>query len=388
MNELNKKKTVHKIIIYNFLGDVLKRTSNSQTDKRVCFKPDKWQQDLLDIVDNRESAVICCPTSSGKTFISYYAMEQSLRLSNSDVVVFVSPNKSLANQVAAEVYARFSSKSYPKNDAKASVYAMSMPDYVVNDPFNCQILITVPTTFESILSQNSDWISNVKYIIIDEVQTLNDEFGGSSIEKIIHFAQCPILALSATIGNLDPFYEWMKSIQKSKGIMTHKIVHHERFCDLKKFTFVPRALQSPDSSTESTLLPVHELFGYSKMDFFEEDNKFSGDFKMIPSDIVELLDALKKIGNTDQHRKLIDSIRPENFFKSVLLKKNDVKRYETFLIDNLRRWCKSQFLTEDDIEKMLSVLNAKCQNAFKQLHYVYGDEFASKSWMHENIGNY
>jgi len=37
-------------------------------------------------------------------------MEQSLRVSNEDMVVFVSPMKSLANQVAAEVYARFGSK--------------------------------------------------------------------------------------------------------------------------------------------------------------------------------------------------------------------------------------------------------------------------------------
>jgi superfamily II RNA helicase len=88
----------------------LPRTLNTQEDKRVLFRPDLWQKELLDIVDNRESALVCCPTSSGKTFISYYAMEQSLRASNDDVVVFVSPMKSLANQVAAEVYARFGSK--------------------------------------------------------------------------------------------------------------------------------------------------------------------------------------------------------------------------------------------------------------------------------------
>ena len=67
-----------------------------------------------------------------------------------------------------------------------------------------------------------------------QVQTLNDPDLGASIEKIIHFAQCPVLVLSATIGNLDEFYGWMKQTQLAKGIATHKVVHHERFCDLKK----------------------------------------------------------------------------------------------------------------------------------------------------------
>ena len=167
-------------------------------------------------------------------------MEQSLRENNNDVVVFVSPTKALANQVAAEVYARFSDKKYSKEQLK-SIYSMSMPDYVINDPSSCQILITVPTTFESILSDEQEWTKNVKYIIIDEFHTLNDDELGKSIEKIIHFAQCPILALSAIISNLDSVFGWFERINKSKGIKAHKIVHTERFCDLKKFAFLPRA---------------------------------------------------------------------------------------------------------------------------------------------------
>ncbi len=220
------------------LGDQLKRTLGSSQDSRVKFQPDRWQVALLDLVDKNESAVICAPTSSGKTFISYYAMEKILRSNDTDMVVFVAPNKALANQIVAEVYTRFSGKTYPKN-CTTFLYAMLMPDYKINEASNCQILVTVPTSFETLLSQKVSWLKNIKYVIIDEVQELNDSESGKAIEKVIHFVQCPILTLSATIGNLDKFYEWFKSIMSSKGMRVHKIVHTERFCDLKRYVYVP-----------------------------------------------------------------------------------------------------------------------------------------------------
>lgn len=84
---------------------LLERPGSGARDPRVTgFVPDGWQRKLLDVVDANGSAVVSAPTSSGKTFISSYVIQRTLREKEGRVVLVV-PTKALVNQVAAQVCA-------------------------------------------------------------------------------------------------------------------------------------------------------------------------------------------------------------------------------------------------------------------------------------------
>ncbi len=123
-------------------GPYMDRNTDACPDLRVpSFEPDGWQRKVLDELDANRSIFVVAPTSAGKTFISFYAMEKVLRADNDEVLVYVAPTKALVNQIAAEIQARFS-KKYPRGGR--SVWSIHTRDYRINNPAGCQILVTVP----------------------------------------------------------------------------------------------------------------------------------------------------------------------------------------------------------------------------------------------------
>lgn len=76
-------------------GPWMDRNMDSQPDPRVPFKPDGWQRKVLDELDRDNSLFVVAPTSAGKTFIAFYAMEKVLKESDEGVLVYVAPTKAL-----------------------------------------------------------------------------------------------------------------------------------------------------------------------------------------------------------------------------------------------------------------------------------------------------
>lgn len=220
-------------------GPYFDRSIDSAPDPRVPFEPDAWQRKVLDEIDAKRSLLVVAPTSAGKTFISFYAMKQVLEANDEDVLVYVAPTKALVNQIAAEVQARFS-KRY--NFAGNSVWAIHTRDYRINNPTGCQILVTVPHILQiMLLSPNNanSWSKRMKWIIFDEVHCIGQAEDGLIWEQLLLMAPCPILALSATIGNPDEFSAWLDSTQRSAGNKLTMVQHPHRYSDLRKFVYTP-----------------------------------------------------------------------------------------------------------------------------------------------------
>lgn len=361
----NAKSSPSDIDLYfqlKYAGDHLKRTLGTRKDRRVPFDPDKWQVDLLNAVDANKSAIVAAPTSSGKTFICFYAIEKILRSSDKDVVVFCLPTKALVNQVSADIYARFT----PKN-IKTSLQGTLMADKS-NEPFNCQVLITVPAMLESLLVSKD--CSNIKYIIIDEVHKINDMSLGLKIERIIHLAKCPLLLLSATLGNLDGFYSWFKNIESSKGRECELVYHGERYCELKSYVYTEKKFVEEENNENENLgeIPIkpalvslNGMFPYS----FSHLKKFGfgNDLHFLPEELLNIYLYIYMILDP-QNKKLIKNLAPKKFFKSNIICKADIREYQNHLLSTFRNWVSNGILGESQVQEIHNLLTAESHDAF------------------------
>ncbi|KAH9943357.1 P-loop containing nucleoside triphosphate hydrolase protein [Epithele typhae] len=335
-------------------GEFLDRSMDSQPDPRVQFKPDAWQRKVLDCLDRNESVLVAAPTSAGKTFISYYAMEKILRTSDDDILVYVAPTKALVSQIAAEVYARFR-----KELGSKACWAIHTRDYRVHNPQNCQILVTVPEMLATMLLSPPlarTWTPKIKRIILDEIHTIGQQEGGAVWEQIILLAPCPLIGLSATIGEPEKFNAWLASVQEAHRFK-HTFIHHpHRYSHLRKFEYLLQPKHQPEPFPG---LPLYRQT--ERMRFVHPISMLAFGARRLPPDFsLEAADCLSLYRAFEAHKDRlgfdIDQLDPIKFFQDdhgTLLRQKDILRYEAILTKQI-----SELIDSIDPQDQNSSLNA------------------------------
>ncbi|KAI6233832.1 hypothetical protein M3Y99_00875100 [Aphelenchoides fujianensis] len=207
-------------------GRLVDVQSDPQEDDRVTgFWPDAWQRNMLDVVDRNDSALIVAADLGG---------QDVLRQSNENVVVYVCPSKALMNQVCGSVYSRFRNKPLVGN----TVLFGTMVTEFFENALNCQVLVTIPQVCSSRPPEPKiqEFVARIRYVILDEVHCINASKQGHIWEHIFLLIQCPFLALSATVSNVDVLHNWLNDAEVKKSGNTRKvelIVYKERWSELE-----------------------------------------------------------------------------------------------------------------------------------------------------------
>ena len=322
------------------LGPELEREVGSTPDSRVKgFVPDDWQRKLFDSVDKHQSLLVVAPTSSGKTYASYYCMERVLRESNDGVVVYVAPTKALVNQVAATIYARFKNKDMPPGK---SVYGVFTRDYRSN-ALNSQILVTVPECLALLLlsPRRRSWVRNLRYVIFDEIHCLAGQLGGFSWECGLLLIRCPFLALSATVEDPKSLHRWLQEMQHFKHTQdiandcekpddlyqVNLVVHSDRHADLKKYVFCE----------DGKFCHIHP-YGYLDRTLIKAAGHIPQSITLSPGEVHQLYNAMNSACAQDTR---LNDFHPEMFFSVCtdgFISRKVVRDFEAKLKGLLQEW--------------------------------------------------
>eukprot|EP01039_Chlorochromonas_danica_P009289 gene9289-10254_t len=167
------------------------------------FPLDAFQVDGLQALITGKNVLVMTPTGSGKTLVGelaiYFALMMGLR------VAYTTPLKALSNQKFQDF----------KNKFGADRVGLLTGDIAINR--GAQVTIMTTEVFRNMLydtdSRNSQ-LNNLFMVCFDEFHFMNDLERGTVWEESV--ISCPsnvrILALSATMGNVEEIQGWISSI--------------------------------------------------------------------------------------------------------------------------------------------------------------------------------
>lgn len=307
------------------------------------FKLEDWQCSILQAIDDRQSAVVCAPTSSGKTLLSTYTCKNA-----KGTVLFVLPSEVLVWQVASTYYQFF------KGNVTVCTDQITFQE-VTGD---AQVYIGTPKALERNLSKvrgaaGEELIKGERefmildggfkqfdYLVLDEVHTLNGP-EGDALQRIIKACNCPVLALSATIGNATQLRDWFSSVrdehleatmvdvpEKPEEVVLKE--HYARFINLQRY--VVTESEGKDGKLKQKIVKLHPVAAMTKERLCDQPELVAG-LAMTPSDLMDLWKRMRAIFPSTVLEELDD---PDKFFaqyvdESMRVTLNQTKEYETYL---------------------------------------------------------
>ncbi len=180
-------------------------------ERNYPFPLDEFQRVAIESLNADNSVLVVAPTGSGKTVVAEYAV--FLAQTSGAKAFYTTPLKALSNQ-------KFRDFSRIYGDGRVGLLT---GDNTIHP--EAPLIIMTTEILRNMIYEQSETLSDLRYVILDECHYLTDPFRGAVWEEIIILLppDVKLVALSATVANPEDFGGWMNDL---RGDMT--IVQSER----------------------------------------------------------------------------------------------------------------------------------------------------------------
>ena len=162
---------------------------------------DPFQEKAINYIKEGYSVIVSAPTGAGKTAIAEYVINDCLLKGTK--AIYTAPIKALSNQKFRDFQENFKDR-----------IGILTGDVTINP--SASILIMTTEIFRNKVLEEKTNLEEYSWIIFDEIHYLDDYERGTVWEESLIFLppSMKMLALSATIPNIDEFAAWLESIHK------------------------------------------------------------------------------------------------------------------------------------------------------------------------------
>lgn len=171
---------------------------------------DRFQVEAIEALEAGNSVLVAAPTGTGKTVIAEKIVEKVL--AEGREVIYTSPIKALSNQKFRDF-----SRLYGREKV-----GLITGDVSINE--RAPLLVMTTEIFRNWCFSNPEWMSNISFVIFDEVHYLDDPHRGTAWEESIIFAppHIKILGLSATVPNVHELAAWMSEVRQHPVVVVEE----------------------------------------------------------------------------------------------------------------------------------------------------------------------
>ena len=165
------------------------------------FALDDFQIEACQALEAGQGVLVAAPTGSGKTIVGEFAVH--LALSQGRKCFYTTPIKALSNQKYTDLVRRY-------GEARVGLLT---GDNSVNS--EAPVVVMTTEVLRNMLYASSSSLTNLGYVVMDEVHYLSDRFRGAVWEEvIIHLPESvSLVSLSATVSNAEEFGDWLDTVR-------------------------------------------------------------------------------------------------------------------------------------------------------------------------------